>query len=72
MHQKNFKSKNDISPNDKKEIVKNIIDRLYNDSKTGNMGCNKYIKSVQGSYSNINNKYEAKINDNYMEYNSFE
>ena len=72
MHQKNFKSKNDISPNDKKEIVKNIIDRLYNDSKTGNIGCNKYIKSVQGSYSNINNKYEAKINDNYMEYNSFE
>jgi hypothetical protein len=74
IHQKNYKRKIDISPNDKKEIVKNIIDRLYNDSKTGtinnSIGCIKYIKSVQGSYSNINNKYQAKINDNYMDYNS--
>ena len=55
-------TKKKISNNDKKEIVKNIIDRLYNESKSGTMNnsfvCNKYIKNMN----NIENKFN---NQNY-------
>ena len=72
MHQNNSNPKKKISNNEKKEIVKNIIDRLYKDSKYGTMnnsfGCNKYIKSVQGSTTNLN-IIEAKTK-NCQDYNS--
>ena len=59
LHQNNSNPKKKISKNEKKEIVKNIIDRLYKESKSGcinnSFGCNKYIKSVQGSTTNLNN-----------------
>ena len=58
INQKFLNPKAKISKNDNKEIVKNIINRLYNDSNYGSMnnyaGCNKYIKSVQGSVTNLN------------------
>ena len=72
LHQNNSNPKKKISKNEKKEIVKNIIDRLYKDSKYGTMnnsfGCNKYIKSVQGSTTNLN-IIEAKTK-NCQDYNS--
>ena len=72
----NPNSKKKISQNEKKEIVKNIVDRLYNESKSGTLsnnsiGCNKYIKSVQGSYNNIH-KLENKKNNNFEGYNLVE
>ena len=65
-----------MSQNEKKEIVKNIIERLYNESKSGtisnnSISCNKYIKSVQGSFTNLH-KIDNKINNNFEEYNSVE
>ena len=68
--------KKKMSQNEKKEIVKNIIERLYNESKSGtisnnSISCNKYIKSVQGSFTNLH-KIDNKINNNFEEYNSVE
>ena len=76
LHQNKQSPIRNISPKDKKGIVKNIIDRLYNDSRTGSInnsiGCNKYIKSIQGSFTNKHN-YDNKINNNnYIDYNSLE
>ena len=72
LHQNFSNPKKNISKNDKKEIVKNIIDRLYNDSKSltinNSVGCNKYIKSVQGSHTNLNS-IENKVNA-IQDYNS--
>lgn len=50
-----------FSPKEKKQIVENVIGRLYNDSKSFNLtksGCNKYIKNIKGNFNktlNINN-----------------
>ena len=77
LHQRppNQNPKKKISQNEKKEIVKNIVDRLYNESKFGtisnnSIGCNKYIKSVQGNYNNIH--IGNKINNNFPDYDSVE
>ena len=50
-----------ISTKEKKQIVKNVIGRLYSDPKSfslTNSGCNRYIKSIKGNWNkklNINN-----------------
>ena len=61
-----------ISTKEKKQIVKNVIGRLYSDPKSfslTNSGCNRYIKSIKGNWNkklNINNfNYE----DNQFKYN---
>ena len=56
-----------ISPKEKKQIVENVIGRLYNDPKSfshTNSGCNKYIKNIKRNWNkNLN------INDfNYQDY----
>ena len=71
LHQNNSNPKKKISKNEKKEIVKNIVDRLYNESKSrsrNNNECNKYIKSIQESFNNLKN-YE---HINYHNFNSIE
>ena len=77
-HQNNVSKKKKISKNEKKEIVKNIIERLYNDSKSGtlsnnnNIGCIKYIKSLKESFSNLHKIDNNNSNNYYEEYNSVE
>lgn len=76
LHQNKQSPKKNLSPKDKKGIVKNIINRLYNDSMTAtinnSIGCNKYIKNIQESFNNMNH-YDNKINNNnYIDYNSLE
>ena len=50
-----------ISTKEKKQIVKNVIGRLYSDPKSfslTNSGCNRYIKNIKGNWNkklNINN-----------------
>ena len=71
LNQNSISPKVKISNKEKKEIVKNIVDRLYNESKSrskNNNECNKYIKSIQESFNNLKN-YEYI---NYHNYNSIE
>ena len=71
MNQNSISPKAKISNKEKKEIVKNIVDRLYNESKSRSMNnneCNKYIKSIQESFNNLKN-YESI---DYHNFNSIE
>ena len=71
LNHKSISPKVKISNKEKKEIVKNIVDRLYNESKSrsrNNNECNKYIKSIQESFNNLKN-YE---HINYHNFNSIE
>ena len=74
LNQSKLNLKRNISMNYKKEIVKNIIHRLYNDSRIGTInksfGCNKYIKSAQES-TDID-KCDNKINNNCLDHDSLE
>ena len=78
-HQNTVSKKKKMSKNEKKEIVKNIIERLYNESKSGainnsnnNIGCIKYIKSLKESFTNIHKIDNDNDNNYYEEYNSVE
>ena len=66
-HKNKIKLEKVFSPKEKKQIVENVIGRLYNDSKSLNLtnsGCHRYIKNVKGHLNkNLN------INDfNYQDY----
>ena len=61
LHQNLLNPKSKISQNEKKKIIKNIINRLYNESGSGshNIGYNNCIKNFQTDY---DNNLENKIN----------
>ena len=63
LHQNSINPKSKISQSEKKRIIKNIINRLYNESGNGSntFGYNNYIKNFQ---TDLDNNLDNQINNN--------
>ena len=56
-----------ISPKEKRQIVENVIGRLYSDPKSFSIsasGCNRYIKNLKGNLNKNLNINDLNYQDN--------